>query len=230
MTAVSLQPVSSRFLTAAELPDTLGEAIARTYRGTPHPYGARHPERVRLHWSREWEYPYAAHAVWNIDGTWQDQLVLDVGCGGSPLLPWLAQQGAHVLGLDAEDVTVGVPSLRSYGSVPPGVWLVRQDLFDPWPVGAGALSAVTCLSVLEALSPLAAEQVLAEAARVLRPRGRLIITVDVGRTLGDEAVFTTLRAGARGLRAVGPEHLDVRPDLDTLPGTYHVAGFVWERI
>jgi SAM-dependent methyltransferase len=59
-------------------------------------WGAKNPDKVGIHWSRDWEYPWA---ILNSDIA-SGMRVLDCGCGGSPLLPYLAERGCQASGVD----------------------------------------------------------------------------------------------------------------------------------
>lgn len=59
-------------------------------------WGAKYPERVGIFWSRDWEYPWAIINAGAVAG----MKVLDCGCGGSPLLPYLAEKGCEAHGVD----------------------------------------------------------------------------------------------------------------------------------
>ena len=59
-------------------------------------YGAISEEQSKIHWSRDWEYPWA---IINSNVKMGDK-VLDCGCGGSPLLPFLQQFGCEAYGVD----------------------------------------------------------------------------------------------------------------------------------
>lgn len=51
---------------------------------------------TKIHWSREWEYPWAIIS----SDVKTNEKVLDCGCGGSPLLPFLNQYGCETYGVD----------------------------------------------------------------------------------------------------------------------------------
>jgi SAM-dependent methyltransferase len=85
--------------------------------------------------------------------------VLDVGCGEQPYRDWFSP-GAEYVGIDVEP-RAGVAAV-----IDPG---------RPWPLESESFDAVICTQVLEHDS--APEHTLAEIERVLRPRGRAVITV-----------------------------------------------------
>ena len=62
----------------------------------PETYGSKYQNQSRIHWSRDWEYPWAVLSSHVLAG----ERVLDCGCGGSPLLPFLAKHGCMAYGID----------------------------------------------------------------------------------------------------------------------------------
>lgn len=222
--------IASRYMLAEDFQSVafrvLADAVYDVYEGHPHPSGARDPEHVRMHITREWEYPWAILAA---DADTGDR-VLDLGCGGSPLPVLFAHLGCFAIGMDNEDVISGKrPSLRSYGWRPP-IEIVRADMGRSWPFAAESFDVVTCISVLES-APVDVWHVAREAHRVLRPGGRFVVTLDVDRSgTNPEHVATCLDVLTRppgGFR-IGP--VDTRkPDVETLPCTNHVFGVCVEK-
>jgi SAM-dependent methyltransferase len=103
--------------------------------------------------------------------------VLDLGCGEGRHVHGLAMlTGADLVGLDADAASLakaaaGMADLPSGGG---SVLWVRGDALR-LPFADGAFDAVVCSEVLEHLQDVAAA--LAEMTRVLRPGGRLAVTV-----------------------------------------------------
>lgn len=95
-------------------------------------------------------------------------LVVDLGCGTGAMCEGLARSGHTVLGLDA--LRDGIGHMRAHGSDAP---LAQADAAAV-PLRSAAASVVLLLDVLEHLDDAAA---LAEAARILKPRGVLLVTV-----------------------------------------------------
>ncbi len=62
----------------------------------PHPSGSKNPSQIKIHWSRDWEYPWAILA----SGVGERDRILDCGCGGSPILPFLSKRGCIAYGVD----------------------------------------------------------------------------------------------------------------------------------
>jgi len=105
-------------------------------------------------------------------------VAVDVGCGTGTLAIALAagRADAAVIGVDGDGEILGLARRK------PGARRVdwRQGLARSLPVDAGGADAVTTSLVLHHLLPEEKREALAEAARVLKPAGRLYVT-DWGR-------------------------------------------------
>jgi ArsR family transcriptional regulator len=102
-----------------------------------------------------------------LPGHW---VVGDLGCGTGMLLPMLAPHVARVIGVDGSDEMLAAARARAHDL--PNVELRRGPL-EALPLDAGSLDAATIVLVLHHLP--APAHALAEAARVLKPGGRLLI-------------------------------------------------------
>ncbi len=91
--------------------------------------------------------------------------VLDLGCGKGRFAARLRALGAHVVGLDRST------AMLAGGSGPGRVRGSARRL----PFADGAFGGVIAVEVLEHVAPSDLDAVLAEAARVLQPGGRLAI-------------------------------------------------------
>jgi SAM-dependent methyltransferase len=92
-------------------------------------------------------------------------LVVDVGCGAQPYRPLLGPQ-ARYLGLDTIDAKA------NFGyEIPDTIYFDGQT----WPVDDDSADVILCAETLEHVPEPG--QLLAEAHRCLRPRGRLLLTV-----------------------------------------------------
>lgn len=101
--------------------------------------------------------------------------VLEIGCGSAPGSRWLASQGARVIGLDlsGEMLRHGLASMRHDEVRVPLVQATAESL----PFADGSFDIVC--SAFGAV-PFVADsaRVMAEAARVLRPGGRWVFSVN----------------------------------------------------
>lgn len=132
-----------------------------------------------LHPSKRWEYPWALGRAQLRAG----DRVLDAGCGASIFPVYLASLGARVSACDLQ-VPAGLDRLHGRK-----VDYVRADL-TRLPFAAGEFDAVFCVSVIEHLSPGGVRHALAELGRVLRPKGRLLLTTDFCRDAGAEMWYS----------------------------------------
>ena len=229
--------VPNRFLGAADWDDpryaTLRCVFEGIYRdelgGEPHPFGARNPEQVVIHWSREWEYPWA---VLNAE-TAPGMRVCDLGCGGSPLLPYLAGRcGCVCWGLDQHFPIHARHNLRFFAEDPrtqfPEITWLEEDMAE-LSLPDSSMDRIFCISVLEHVSEDVMKGTVAQIHRVLRPGGRALITTDVTGdhrtlTVGYEQIIEESRR--QGLELHGDANLSDRGET---PGTYSVVGFVLRK-
>jgi SAM-dependent methyltransferase len=139
--------------------------------------------------------------------------VLDLGCGAGRFVAALRDAGADVVGVELAEA-----ALERARRVAPGADLRRVEPDGSLPVGHGEIDLVWCSEVLEHVPDTAA--LLTEVRRVLRARGRLLLTVpDHGRVkrtllalaryeahydpLGQDLRFYTRRSLASALAATG---------------------------
>ena len=103
----------------------------------------------------------------------QDATVVDLGCGTGEMLAELAPFAGRVIGVD--DNTAMLKSARRRTSGFDNVTL-RQGTLDAVPLDDGSCDAALCVLALSYTSDPTA--VVAEAGRILKPGGRLVV-VDV---------------------------------------------------
>ena len=148
----------------------------------------------------------------------RDGDVLDVGCGTGAITHALALAApdARITGLDA-DPDVLARARRRLARCP-GVTLLEARA-DDLPFEDCAFDRVTCALLLHHLSPATQREALSEAARVLRPGGRLHVA-DWGRPRG-----LLGPAGALLLRTLDGFENTGPPVRGQLPGMLRRAGF-----
>lgn len=97
--------------------------------------------------------------------------VLDVGCGSGALALALARRGAHVVGIDASSSMIEAAKQRAQTDATEATFRVGTAQSLPFqPESFDLVTAITILCFVEDAAP-----VFGEMARVLRPRGRLVI-------------------------------------------------------
>jgi SAM-dependent methyltransferase len=147
--------------------------------GTNGYYWPRDP----LHcWSRIWEYPFFAAHLSRLP---EEARVLDVGAATTFFTVYLISKKVRIISLDS-DANMPLHFSRAYAAVAPVLSLPPQQ--SPYFVAdAGetylpdaSFDAVTSISVLEHIPHW--ERALEEMIRVLRPGGKLVLTIDVALT------------------------------------------------
>jgi SAM-dependent methyltransferase len=134
---------------------------------------------------------YERPAMLALAGDVTGRRILDAGCGSGPLAAELRAAGAIVTGLDGSLAMIELARRRLGDDVP----LHVADLAAPLPFADDTFDDVTASLVLHYLEDWDAP--LAELRRVLRPGGRLIVSVNhpMARTLNcpQEDYFATRR-------------------------------------
>jgi SAM-dependent methyltransferase len=162
---------------------------------SPHYTWPRDP----LHtWSRVWEYPYVFHHLKRLRKSLPERArVIDFGSGVTFFPFSVSRLGFHVTCVDVDPDTVqSVGRAAQCVDAAPGA--VDAVLAAPAGVALddAAAEVVYCISVLEHVDEPVRE--LSEIARILRPGGTLILTIDLdlqGKlALGVEARARFLRA------------------------------------
>jgi SAM-dependent methyltransferase len=210
------------------------------------------------HWSRRWEYPWAILAAEFGDRTGR---TLDVGGGGSPFSRYLARAGhdSHVAdpSLDrgssfvydadksmtqnlrsvAKRVLFRIAGINSlwglpqhhgesavhYAASPADDLSYHDEHFD----------TVFCLSVMEHIPTALWDACMREFGRVLRPGGRLILTLDMTTPEANRRLYRRLVEGTE-LQLIGQPDYEVplRSEEQQLrhPGHgYETIGLVWRK-
>ncbi len=122
--------------------------------------------------------------------------VLDAGCGAGRMLPYLAARGCDVVGVDLSPGMLA-RARRDH----PTYRTVLGSLTD-LPLADGSVDGVFAWYSLIHVPDAALGGALAEAARVVRPGGSLLLACQVGR--GTRDIGASLRA--RGHDVVLPRH------------------------
>jgi 2-polyprenyl-6-hydroxyphenyl methylase/3-demethylubiquinone-9 3-methyltransferase len=119
---------------------------------------------------------------------------LDAGCGGT-LSRWLAARGCRVLGVDAaaEMIIAATQLARSHG-YSDRLKFARTDTIARLALDDSSLDGVVCSSVLEYVSDPSV--CLAEFARVLKPRGLLLVSVPNRHSVVRSTQLACHRVGA----------------------------------
>ncbi len=132
------------------------------------------------------------------------RVVVDLACGSGPMSRELAQEGRTVIGLDLSADELGVAATRG-----PGPWVQADALRLPF--RDDSVDMVTSSLGLVVVTPLT--EVVAEAARVLRPGGVLAAIAPALRPLGPRDIRVLGRINGR---------LRTRPQF---PGPVELTGF-----
>lgn len=160
--------------------ETLERIQAEFVRANPHCDNYLWP-RDPLHCgTRVWEYPYVYHNVknWLSPAKATGRRILDLGSGVTFFPFAVSRLGCDVLAVDAD--VVSAASFRnareSISAAPGSVELIVSD-GRSLAVDRRSIDCLYCISVLEHIPSF--EEVIEECARVIKPGGRLILTVDI---------------------------------------------------
>lgn len=105
-----------------------------------------------------------------------DDDLLEIGCGSAGFLAGMASQVGHVTGLDISPLQVRLARRRLADRIAAGTAeiMLGDAMALPWPDGRfSVVASLNCLKFVPV--PLKA---LREMHRVLRPGGRLVLTID----------------------------------------------------
>ena len=251
MTVTNIAP--NRFLRKSDLDlvifKTLKKEIEHIYcdifRGKPHVYGAKNKKLVKMHWSREWEYPWA---IIYSDVKKGDR-ILDCGCGGSPLLPFFAYHDVECYGVDKNYGK----KLKSYSKIKLMIFrtsplaTLRDFYVDPSVVVGKNITIsnddmtnlhfedesfdkIFCISVIEHLSVAEAKKSIEEMVRVVKPGGKILLTID------HDGKHVNPELQGKYQEIISWSNLDICGDTDfTIPksdeihGTYNVLGVILRK-
>lgn len=129
--------------------------------------------------SRLWEYPYSIISA----DLKRGMKAADIGCGMTAFTVYLKEvAGCDVIGVDPDVFDSGV-KYKAHGVSREfldrtGLRVLRGDM-DSLPLDTDSQDRVFCISVMEHVPPDVRRRGMQEIARVLRPGGRAVLTVDM---------------------------------------------------
>lgn len=125
-----------------------------------------------------------------------DDDLLDVGCGSAGLLAEHAAHVRYVAGLDASEIQVRMARRRLAGRLAAGSAQIELGDAERLPWQDGRFSVVTSLNMLKFVpNP---ERALREMRRVLRPGGRIVVTLSDSEPAPGEAAMRSGTTDAWG--------------------------------
>lgn len=130
------------------------------------------------HWSRVWEFPWAYAAIRSNFSPASYPIVLESGCGVTPVPFWLGGDGFHVTGIDLDTTcdprwsADGIPCRPDVSTT----IFERGDMLR-LPRADNTVDIAYSVSAIEHTSDPV--QAVSEMLRVLRPGGGLVLTIDV---------------------------------------------------
>ncbi len=145
---------------------------------------------------------------------WQGKRVLDLGCAGGFMAEALASRGAIVTGIDP--AAKAIDAARAHAATSGHEIAYEVGVGEALPYANSSFDAVICVDVLEHVQNL--EEVLAEVARVLTPKG-LFLFDTINRNL--LARFATITVAEDILRLLPKGTHD--PEMFIKPGELHAA-------
>jgi ubiquinone/menaquinone biosynthesis C-methylase UbiE len=123
----------------------------------------------------DWRWQYVlCPAIFRLLGEVSDCDVLDAGCGQGWLSLELARRGARVAGADAAANMLSLARAQA-ADERRDIAFVEADLCRPLPFASRSFDIIVSNMVLMDIADMAAA--VAEFARVVRPRGRLVISI-----------------------------------------------------
>jgi SAM-dependent methyltransferase len=157
-------PGSPTWISAVEAPPAPGET-ANDYDRFAEAYAAENETSLVNAY-------YARPAIVDLAGDVAGRRILDAGCGAGPVAGDLRERGAVVAGFDSSAAMLAL-ARRRLGD---DVVLERAELGGPLPFADAEFDDVVASLVLHYLEDWTTA--LAELQRVLKPGGRLIVSVD----------------------------------------------------
>lgn len=202
-----------------ELLDRLRRAVAsQSYEWATYPTFVDYA-RICFWAIRKLEYSFIAQAFVDFEAKADRSLkILDVGSGVVPLCNWMSRRGHRVIALDpyVADIRCLVQNdLNSFYGSKVSYAVARGEQL---PFSDGAFDVVTFVSVLEHIPPGRDRLTVWELARVLRPRGNLLMTFDIA-PYTESGVNDHLRQPAQPFTPENTRHLlkQISPAFDVSP-------------
>lgn len=141
---------------------------------------------------------------------------VDLGCGWGTISFALAERAREVVGVDFAETSLRICRSRQDAARFPGLSFVHADA-KATGLPAASWDLVVAADLIEHLNPQDTIAVYAEALRLLRPRGRLVIW-----TPSPTHFLERLRRG--GVLRADPTHIDYKT-LERVVGDLEDAGF-----
>jgi len=140
--------------------------------------------------------------------------VLDIGCGSGAVTRLLLRDGLDALGIEPNAELLAAALADAARPAPPGRWIAARA--EHLPIEGGSVDVVLFCNSLHHIGPELQLAALAEAARVLRPGGEVVVIEPVAegdffellRPLDDE---TAVRAAARQALGAAADRGFLRP-------------------
>ncbi len=123
------------------------------------------------------------------------QRILDIGCGRGELVLHCALRGAEAVGIDYSEAAVGLTETTLHAAPDEArerASVLRMDATE-LQFASASFDAALMTDVVEHLSPHELDRALAEAFRVLKPGGRLIVHTCPNRLLIDRVYPAYIR-------------------------------------
>jgi ubiquinone/menaquinone biosynthesis C-methylase UbiE len=157
-----------------------------------------------------------------------DDDILDLGCGSGMALGLMAAQASlgNLTGLDYSPVMVDLASKRNADVIRSGRMRVQQGDAMGLPYADGSFDHVTAIETFYFWPD--AQRGLAEAWRVLRPGGQMVITLEMSREQSGRPSFVQRVFGRRFTERSAREGLRIVSGAD-LTGMLTEAGFEGAR-
>jgi SAM-dependent methyltransferase len=147
--------------------------------------------------------------------------ILDAGCGGGRWLAWLHRHGRRTVGLDLH-----APALSNLQREVPEIPLL-QGLVTSLPLRPNSIDGVISLGVVEHAEG-GPDEALREFARVLRPGGRLLVSVPYTnpvRRMVMHPLFRRYHAGHAGRADNGSYFVEYRFTREEILAAVQRCGF-----